>query len=574
MTPKPFLLWLLLFAAPALYAQPDVPSSFSKDQQVEIVWEWYKTTILKMDSAHAIPALKTAENKYQDNQQELLMQQAWLQQQVYLATKYRGLQRSVDIMLQAEQEARDKGWPMIQAECWYFIGDFYFVLNKFGPAFEYMQRARNLFEKKGIENYPYTKRYVGSLAECYYRFGEYEQAAKHYKECLVIPAYWNGVVYFAAVENSVALCYQQSKQYDSAIYYFNRSHASATAVKDSFYMALSYGNLGYTYHLMGKDSLALPLLQQDYEGSMKAREWGSAANAAMILITIYISQGKTAMAEKYLTLIRPYVYMMGGVGLYKNWYENLYRYYEFKGNPTLALQYADSLLLYKDSLATLRSTRTLNQAKLKVETEQHLNTVHELESQRRQQVFIRNSILVVLLLAGIIGLLWVNRQRLKRNKELQLAALAREKAQQQLQFAQQELAGYTNKLKEKNELIEQFRQELEELQQNGAQESKERTENINRLLSATILTEEDWRTFRDLFEKVYPGFFIRLREKMPDLSAADTRLIALTKLQLPPRDMAAMLGVSYDAIKKARQRLRKKINLPEEGSLDELAEMI
>ncbi len=58
--------------------------------------------------------------------------------------------------------------------------------------------------------------------------------------------------------------------------------------------------------------------------------------------------------------------------------------------------------------------------------------------------------------------------------------------------------------------------------------------------------------------------------KMPDLSAADTRLIALTKLQLPPKDMAAMLGVSYDAIKKARQRLRKKINLPEEGSLDEL----
>jgi len=38
--------------------------------------------------------------------------------------------------------------------------------------------------------------------------------------------------------------------------------------------------------------------------------------------------------------------------------------------------------------------------------------------------------------------------------------------------------------------------------------------------------------------------------------------------------MAAMLGLTYEAIKKSRQRLRKKINLPEEGNLDELVELI
>ncbi len=502
------------------------------------------------------------------------MQLTWLVQRVYLSTRYRGLQQSVDIMLKAEEEARSKGWPIIVAECWYFIGDYYFVLNRFGPAFEYMQKARYFFEQKGIDNYPYTKRYAGSLAECYYRFGEYEQAIRHYQESIAVPAYWQTVIYFPSVENSIALCYQQLKQYDSAIYYFNRSHQSAAAVKDSFYMSLAYGNLGYTYHLQGKDSLALPLLQNDYAGSIKAAEWGSAINAAMVLATIYIRQGNGDMAHQYLEAARPLVYRFKGIGALKNWYENLYGYYRFKGNTALALYYADSLLLYKDSLATIRNNRTLDQAKLKVETEKHLNTISELENQRRQQVFIRNSILMALLLAGIIGVLWVNRQRLKRKKELQLSALAQEKAQQQLQFAQQELAGYTNKLKEKNELIDQFRQELEQLQQHDVQETKTRMENLNHLLNATILTEEDWRTFRDLFEKVYPGFFIRLREKMPDLSAADTRLIALTKLQLAPKDMAAMLGVSYDAIKKARQRLRKKVNLPEEGSLDELANLV
>ncbi|MBO9564151.1 MAG: tetratricopeptide repeat protein [Niastella sp.] len=573
MTAKPFFLWLLLFAGPALYAQPDIPSSLSQDEQVERLYKWYKLTVLTLqDSTHAINTLQAAETKYQDD--AFLAQQSWLLHRIYVATVLRGGQRSVDEMLQTEKEAKDRGWLIIQAECWFHIGNLYFLLNKFGPAFEYMQRGRYFLEEKGMGNLPYLKRYAGGLAECYFRFGEYDQAIKYYKETRDLPDYWNGVIYFASLENSIALCYQQTKQYDSAIYFFKQSHTSAAAANDSFYMTLAYGNMGYTYHLMGQDSLALPLLQQDYAGSLKAREWGSAANAAMILISIYISQRNTTMAEQYLTLARSHVYALNGVGLYRSWYDNLYKYYLLKGNHALALQYADSLLFYKDSLAAIRSIRTLNQAKLKVETERYMNTVHELEAQRRQQVFIRNGILVAVLLAGIIGLLWVNRQRLKRNKELQLAALAREKAQQELLFARQELIGYTDKLKEKNDLIEQFRQELEQLQQNDVQENRERTENINRLLNATILTEDDWRTFRDLFEKVYPGFFVRLRDKMPDLSAADTRLIALTKLQLPPKDMAAMLGVSYDAIKKARQRLRKKINLPEEGSLDELAEMI
>src|SRR6185295_11173754 len=179
------------------------------------------------------------------------------------------------------------------------------------------------------------------------------------------------------------------------------------------------------------------------------------------------------------------------------------------------------------------------------------------ESNRKHQVLLRNSLLAGLLLLIIIALLAVNRQLLKRNKE-------RELAQQQLEFADHELQSYMQQLKEKNELLEQLREDMDK-----ENNSFERTGNINRLISATILTEEDWKKFQQLFEKVYPGFFIRLREKIPDLSATDMRLLALTRLQVVPKDMAAMLGVSYEAIRKARQRLRKKINLPEEGGLEE-----
>ncbi len=92
---------------------------------------------------------------------------------------------------------------------------------------------------------------------------------------------------------------------------------------------------------------------------------------------------------------------------------------------------------------------------------------------------------------------------------------------------------------------------------------------IEKLVSSTILTEEDWRRFRLLFDHTYPGFVFQLKDKLPDLSPAETRLLILTKLKLSHREMAQTLGISVDAIRKAHYRIRKKFNL-EEATLDVL----
>ena len=240
----------------------------------------------------------------------------------------------------------------------------------------------------------------------------------------------------------------------------------------------------------------------------------------------------------------------------------------------MAYAYVDSFLVYTDSLKKINDSRIINQAKLKVEVEQHTSELKLLEARRSREILIRNGALAILILSGMIAGLFYNRQRMKRKKELELADLHKARAEDELKNAQKELLVFTQMLKEKNELIENFRNEIEHLHHTGQMQAEERTEHLNQLLNSTILTEDDWKEFRLLFDKVYPGFFIRLKEKMADLSPADTRLIALTKLQLAPKEMAAMLGLTYEAIKKSRQRLRKKINLPEEGNLDELVELI
>lgn len=108
---------------------------------------------------------------------------------------------------------------------------------------------------------------------------------------------------------------------------------------------------------------------------------------------------------------------------------------------------------------------------------------------------------------------------------------------------------------------------------NGSEHSL-KMQYLSELLHSTILTDADWNRFKRLFEKVHEGFLVRLKDRFPDLTPAETRLLALTRLHLSTKEMADMLGVKPHSIKKTRQRLRKKIHLGEEESFEDHLEQI
>jgi len=558
------ILFLLLFLCRVKtgFCQADSIIALPEEQQVLALLKWYIDDLAKKDPQTVNTALTTAENLFADKNNKLLQQHAWLLLQFYKAGKNPTAEKAAASMLDAADEAGKKNWTIVRAECWHYVGSFYFAEAMYVPAFEYMLKAQNVFDEYDLVKYPHLVYYADGLAECYYRFGEYNEAIRYLKKTLLVPQWWSTLIYFPSIDNTIALCYQHLKQYDSATVWYHKSYDAAASVKDSFYMALANGNLGYTYYLQQKYDEALPLVETDYVTSTRAGEVGSAVNAALTLTAIYVKKGQLALAQKYMDLSRQSVFTYRDMSQLKKWYENLYGLSKANGDYKNAGLYADSLLFYKDSVTALNDKKAYNQAVLKIETEKHLNQVSQLESRRKEQIILRNSLLIGLILLAIIGFLWVNRQLLKRNKEKELA-------QQQLHFAEQELTSYTQQLKEKTEVLEQLRDEI-------AREdtSQERTENMSSLLGATILTEDDWKKFQQLFQKVYPGFFIHLKERIPDLSSTDTRLLALTKLKLPLKDMAPMLGVSYDAVKKAKQRLRKKINLPDEEDLEDIVELM
>ena len=503
-----------------------------------------------------------------------LARQAWSIKVYYEAIYlYVFEERGIRLVAAYAEEARHKGWKVEEAQCTLLQGIMYYRRGKYGPAFELMQKGYEKLKSTGLENDPGIVSYMEQVAQCYYEFGDYEGAIHLLKEVLTVKPKRFNRTYVYIAKNTLALAYQKNDRLDSAIYYFKAASAEATQVSDSFWAALANGNLGYVYYLQGRYAEAIPLMEKDFTESNLAAEWQSAVNAAMTLAHMYLKLGNPAKAEYYLGYgLKNINY--GNIRELAGFYNNMAAISRLKGDDASAFDYLDSSRLYVEKARKIHDSQIINQARLKLEVERHEHEIKMLETTRSRQVLIRNGMLIILLLIGASGGLWINHIQLRRKKELELASLQKARAEDELINARKELMAFTNMLKEKNDLIESFKIELDQWQKSGASESEQRTEQLTQLLNATILTEEDWKEFRVLFDKVYPGFFTRLKEKMADLSPADIRLIALTKLQLAPKEMAAMLGLTYEAIKKSRQRLRKKINLPEEGSLDELVDMI
>ena len=219
-----------------------------------------------------------------------------------------------------------------------------------------------------------------------------------------------------------------------------------------------------------------------------------------------------------------------------------------------------------------------------VEHEKVMEREKAFAAKKERQLFLRNAIIGFAILIMIISLLLYNRTQLKnRNRQQQLIA-EKKLAENELKSASEQLNAFTQSIREKNEFIEKASQVIERMnselnltksKQDDLVAVPETDGNSLRLLQGSvILTDEDWKNFTGLFEKVHHNFFIRLKEKLPGLSPAETRFLALTRLKLSTKEMANMLGVTVEAIRQIRSRLKKKLNPEGEEGMEELVDKI
>lgn len=439
------------------------------------------------------------------------------------------------------------------------MGAYLFISKQYVPACEYYLRSEEVFKSIGYENVPGIYNYLFKVGSFYYVLGDHDNARANLEQALKYAPY-HGRERITIV-NTIGLIYRSNKQYAQAVNYFNMALATAIANKDTVWAGIAKGNIGSVYFMQGLYKQAWPLIETDYITSLKYNEPVNAALALSRLAKINIDNKDMAAANRKLDTIKLLIKgTKEDVLTLLCDYDNLRsQFFEQTGNPAQALVYRKMYESDRDSLVNRNNIAAVERVKLRHEADKRIAELNKVKAREKVQSVEIKAGVVVLILLVVISLLLNNRQRLAGKKDKELLLAEKKIVDEELRHADIALRGFTENLRQKNLLIEEFKTEIEQL--NKRTTGNDNAGQLEKLLQAHIMTDQNWNDFKKLFSKVYPGFFINISKQYPHLSTTDTRLLALIKLGLNNAEMANMLGITVEGIKKAKQRLRKKIDI-------------
>ncbi len=454
------------------------------------------------------------------------------------------------------------------------LGNYYYnYVQKYNKAFEQFLVLYQKVKDIPVTVMPEKYNYICIIGASYYHFGDDDNALRYlYTAKEGIDKHGGEVWCTINTYNTIGLVFRNAARYDSAIYYFRLAAQESAKYKIDTWVDVAEGNIGITYFLQGKYDEAIPLLEKDVHSSITDGSPGNATNSILKLAEIYLDRKDTKKAAYLLSRADSFIHLANKQYLY---YHTLYRLHALRnkldGNLAEAYHYASLALTAKDTLAARMNANILVRNENELQAALHAAAVQKMEADAARLNMTRNYLAVFVAALAVILVLLVNRQRLKQKQHMVEA----QRAEDKLAAARKQLKEFTLRIQEKKDLIEQFTAEIENLQAAQAtQDLPETNEHLLQLQQATILTDEQWTDFKQLFEQVYAGFLDRAYATIPNLTQAEARFLALGKLKLSNREMAGILGVSAQAVRNYKYRIRKKLNLSEEGDIDEVIDSI
>lgn len=526
-----------------------------------------------------------------------------------------------------------------EEECQKLIKQGIAAQNKedFAQALEFYTKAEAIAEREKMHRQRLViKNQMGVL---FFNFNNYGESLEYYKQAYEI-ASDNKSLHSELPMNlaNIGLLYHVEKDYVSAIEYYTRAY-NIKEKKSDYVRTLIALNLSDVYNDLGDITNARKYLNEvkplnkpalfeigwvvNYaesyvvEGNLNKaqimvealyndKNLSSNKEGYMIvtelLSRIYSKQNKTQRAITFAKKALSCSHLLGErIELYRH-LSNLY----IKNQELYrAVQYKDSLVIAKDSLAasTKRGLFESNKVKLKVQ-EYQSELKSNSEKQQIQLVFFFIIIMLcVIIFIGVYKALQNKIQRqgqdkviMERNQEIinlefEKNKLELEKKNKEYLLAEKELETtrnsallqqeqLKNKISEKNRelsakaLYLSIRNELIESSINSLSAIPEIAKNTSvanhiKILKKHLKSNAGWDEFINHFEKINPAFLKVLKEKHPSLTGKDFRFVCCVFMNLDIKEIANIFNITYNAANKRKQRIKEKMEIDNEASLFE-----
>jgi DNA-binding NarL/FixJ family response regulator len=465
-------------------------------------------------------------------------------------------------MLQAINRAVESGDAYLQVECMEIYADDCRSTGKSEAALFYYLKAIELRRVLNDTCFRYRSETMeGTVGDLLHKMQEYGQSTPYLLRSLP----YIKAQQLVSAYNTVGLNYQRLNRGDSAQYWYNRALAAATQLGDSVWKGIVSGNIGSLLFEQGRDAEALPLLWQDYQSCLQT-EPKNAGNTLHRIALICLRRQQADSARQLARQALQLVQLGRGynAGFVRNIYRTLAEVYKKTGPTDSAFHYSDAYHRLNDSLLQAVAANRADVAQARLDFEKNSHRIEALLKEKKAEKTWRNLLLAALALLLIAGWLFFRWQRQRHLTQQQALLHQQQMAEAEANNAREQLAAFARNSIEKNELIEKLQTQLQQQHQQINEE----------LQHQSILTENDWLRFKEMFDKAHPSFMARLKSMAPDITTAEIRLAALAKLNLGNKHIASMLGIGTDAVRKTKSRLRQRLQIDTETDLEDFLKQI
>lgn len=424
--------------------------------------------------------------------------------------------------------------------------------------------------------------------------GKYDTAEIIYNKAINLVEGTDAKPELINLKGNLAYLYEKTDRLNEAIDLYQQLEKDLISLKDSINLAVIYFNHAELLQNSGRVSQGKPYLEKAIRISEMVKDTSLLADlydnkgVQFLSISLYDSAGyfleksllcasgidNASTAEKALT-----------------W---LVKIDSIKGDYKRAFLKSRRIGILKDTMYNRKLRNSLISSELKYENEKSSNLVkiqqlelHAMEKYKLVYLILLVVAILFAVLAVIVIILQrknylkskeliVNRLEIKKlevakfQKDEEINRLKIKNITNELKMKDRELVSIALGIEQKNELLNRINEKVRKLM--AGISSPENIAIINEITSSIRLKQfegSESEMFNQRFTAIHEDFFKKLKELHPALTKTDLRFCAYLRINLSSDQIANIQNVTNEAIRKTRYRVRKKIGLRPDESLED-----
>ncbi|GAB4251091.1 MAG: hypothetical protein Tsb0034_30120 [Ekhidna sp.] len=370
-------------------------------------------------------------------------------------------------------------------------------------------------------------------------------------------------------------------QFDAANDFLVRAEKIHGNIQFMYGMAEVLGRYGELKLAQKQYDSASIYLKHSQDISKKIQDNDGLARSYIHLAEVAMKQNDFTRAEGLLKEGLVYARQIQSHKWLKEIYDRLRMIAREKGDLTRALQYYDQYIQERDSIFNEQTLNNIARLESELATAEQRRQIAAKEQEilllEQQSALQRTKFIIVIIVSVVVILVLVVFAKLRqviarRNEEK--AHAETEKARRELEFKNKELTSYTVNFIQKNQLFEELVNSISLFKKKAPDDLRKELIGMERIIKRHIQVDRDWEDFKLRFEHLHTGFFDALVKQNPSLTNNDLKLSALIKMNFSIKEVAEMMGISTESVKTARYRLKKKLGLDADTSVNDFLNSI